>query len=200
MDGGSWTGCSNNLYCSSDPERQREPIVKILDPLLKWLILGIRRLSESREQRKRVEEHTTKSRKALRENLGERLEQMMEVSWLITAPEYRKGGYATALVHVATDLADARGVSVWLASSNPVNEGFYIDLGFQTVGTFHLGTDNPSWKGPPVSIEIRAEETEGHDERETGRVDLGLCMILRLRARDISSMVSYAHNTQQKRF
>lgn len=39
-------------------------------------------------------------------------------------------------------------------SSNPVNQGFYHLLGFETAATFYLGTDNPTWRAPPIPIDI----------------------------------------------
>lgn len=100
---------------------------------------------------------------------------MVYVETLATHPDYQGRGYATALletvlfsaskdypvsfppttkVNVLQSQADIHGHSVYLHTSNPANIGFYGLFGFEDVGGVLLGSDNPSWKGPPIRFAL----------------------------------------------
>ncbi|GJE95595.1 GNAT family N-acetyltransferase [Phanerochaete sordida] len=164
LDRAAWTiEHGQSVIIVSDPAQKRRPLSKFFSPIYRSLVRGIRGVYQNKEQNKRSKEFVGKMEKAIEDTIGDRLAEMFEVSSLVTAPAYRRRGYATALVHVATDAADARGAPTWLASSNTVNRGFYHSLGFATVATFYLGTDNPAWKAPPVPIDIMVREPKEMD-------------------------------------
>jgi hypothetical protein len=50
--------------------------------------------------------------------------------------------------------ADENTRAIWLASSNVMNRGLYNSLGFRIVDTIELGKYNPSWKLPPVMVDV----------------------------------------------
>ncbi|GJE95605.1 GNAT family N-acetyltransferase [Phanerochaete sordida] len=137
-----------------DPARQEDAVDKIINAIHNRLVRGLNQLTYSKEQRLRSAEFGTKMRKAIRDTLGERTAYMIEVGSLATSPECQGRGYASSLVRVATNLADARGVPSWLVSSNTANRGFYHSLGFEVVTTFHVGDGNPTWTAAPVPVDI----------------------------------------------
>lgn len=165
---GIWDRCAwtihhgKSVIIINDPRVRRGPLAKILDSLYRRLFRGIRGAFQSKEQKQRSKEFMTKMERSVEEHIGDRLNEMFEIGSLVTAIEYRGRGYATALVRVATDLADFRGASTWLASSNTVNRGFYHSLGFQIIDTFYLGGENPSWNGKHIPIDIMVREPRGH--------------------------------------
>ncbi|EKM56557.1 uncharacterized protein PHACADRAFT_253756 [Phanerochaete carnosa HHB-10118-sp] len=172
-DEAAWTvNRGESLIGLGDPTRKESPLDKVLGSLFVQLIKGIRDLAESKEQRKRSTEFMNKAMNTAKEVLGDRTTKMIEVSGLATTPERQGRGYATALAHLATDLADARGVQSWLMSSNTINRGFYHELGFEIVATFYVGNDNPTWNEPPVPIDIMVREPKGAsssvDEKAVG--------------------------------
>ncbi|EKM52841.1 uncharacterized protein PHACADRAFT_212048 [Phanerochaete carnosa HHB-10118-sp] len=141
-----------------DPTRKKRPLDKVVNFLYVQLTQGIRGLTESKEQRKCVAELTSKGGCALKEALGDEISRMFEVSSLSTIPERQGRGYATALVHLVTDLTDAKGLRSLLISSNTINRPFFRELGFEIVGAVCLGNDNPTWKEPPVTVDIMVRE------------------------------------------
>lgn len=99
---------------------------------------------------------------------------MFFIQLIATMPAYRRHGYASALVNMATAeastshpqlensshythlllQADTQGRASWLVSSNISNEPFYNSLGFSTRANVILGDDNPTWHKPPVVVKI----------------------------------------------
>ena len=115
--------------------------------------------------------------KALGSTIADKLDDMLLISALATAPECQGKGYASTLVRMATSLvrtfptstsvivcasdpvhgrsqADAQGRAVWLGSSNLKNLEFYNSLGFYTVYRISLGLNNPTWTEPPVLVDL----------------------------------------------
>lgn len=134
-----------NKDCKSD---------KNIEKLLR-LISGILvRIGYSKEQRKRLEEVQTKITALIEESLGVDALSMRVINSLATAPEYQGRGYGGALVDEVTRRADAEGRSSYLISSNTANTEFYNSHGFFTLAETVVGNNNPTWKGPPISMPL----------------------------------------------
>ncbi|GJE95601.1 GNAT family N-acetyltransferase [Phanerochaete sordida] len=143
-----------------DPQRTPGPLVRTLDralaAALAWTFTGV--------QLKRRTEYKTKRGAALQGALGARMQEMLSVGGLATHPAWQGRGYASALVRVVADLADARGAACWLVSSNVGNRAFYRARGFEVVRTFVIGEADAAWGKPPVPIEIMVREPRGRGE------------------------------------
>ena len=51
--------------------------------------------------------------------------------------------------------AQKEGRATWLGSTNvAANTGFYNALGFQTVDTFYVGGENPTWTEGPLPMAL----------------------------------------------
>ncbi|KAI0700774.1 hypothetical protein BC835DRAFT_366192 [Cytidiella melzeri] len=110
----------------------------------------------SEEQQKRVNEWTKTSERVADETLGESRKDMAYIALLATKPIQQGRGYASALVKMAVDEADAQGRITWLLSSNIANTGFYNSHGFIAKAKITLGEDNPTWNRPPVEICLKS--------------------------------------------
>ncbi|RDX44703.1 hypothetical protein OH76DRAFT_1559523 [Lentinus brumalis] len=140
-------GDSNLSYCVSGEKRA--------GPLVLWvhtLFNGFK----SAELRKRETEIGTKLRAMFKSALGDRVNEMMELAGLATAPEKQGRGYATALVKALNDMADARGCAVFVITDDA--KWFYEELGYVVVAEDWAGVDNPKWKGDPVPVRLMVRE------------------------------------------
>lgn len=131
---------------------------------LKWL-LGVvykknRSLFSSKEALKRRTDYDAKLEAIIGDKIGDKskLEGMMYVPLVMTAPESQGRGYASTLLARVTALADSMKLSAWLVSSNIANEPFYNKHGFKTVGTFTVGDDNPTWTKGPIVVQVMLRE------------------------------------------
>ncbi|KAI0706890.1 hypothetical protein C8T65DRAFT_740445 [Cerioporus squamosus] len=111
---------------------------------------------KSTEARKREKEVVTKLRAMIKSALGERVNDMMELTGLATAPAAQGHGYATALVRVLNEIADAKGRAVYVFTDDA--KWFYEELGYVLVAEDWAGVDNPKWTGDPVPLRIMVRE------------------------------------------
>ncbi|CDO68708.1 hypothetical protein BN946_scf184652.g35 [Trametes cinnabarina] len=88
----------------------------------------------------------------LRSAFGDRVDSLIELQGLVTAPESQGHGYGTALMHFANALADAQGRGVYIFTTEAYT--FYETVGYTVVEEDVLGKDNPKWAGDPVHIRI----------------------------------------------
>ncbi|EJF55769.1 hypothetical protein DICSQDRAFT_72947, partial [Dichomitus squalens LYAD-421 SS1] len=88
----------------------------------------------------------------VKDNLGDRYADMIEITHLGTSPEKQGLGYGTALVKVVTDIADGQGLAVTLITTDAYR--FYEFVGFELVAEKLVGVDNPTWDGAPVPIRL----------------------------------------------
>ncbi|KIP08590.1 hypothetical protein PHLGIDRAFT_117096 [Phlebiopsis gigantea 11061_1 CR5-6] len=150
----AWTihGDSFIIFHSTrdDKERMKTP----LDKILRFLVSRLIGMFPEQETSKRHAEFASKREAAISASLGDEVHNMVYIDNLITMREARGRGYASALVHMVTELADKEGRGAWLVSSNIANERFYNSLGFTTVERFTVGENNPAWDKPPVPIDI----------------------------------------------
>ncbi|KAI0700764.1 hypothetical protein BC835DRAFT_363837 [Cytidiella melzeri] len=116
----------------------------------------------SEEQRRRLDEWLKTSERVADETLGTSRKDMAYIATLATAPAQQGRGYASALVKMVVDEADAQGRMTWLMSSNIANTGFYNDHGFITKAKIILGQDNPTWDRPPVVICLMVRNVGTH--------------------------------------
>lgn len=140
-----------------DPNRKLGPIDRLLDYLAIRIFLRVlRSCTRSKEQKIRGEEHDWKYSEALEYAIPEESRQdMFFIGDVATVPSKQGHGYATTLLRVALDQADAQGRSTWLYSSNTkANTGYYNYLGFETVAEVTLGDENPTWRQEPVITAI----------------------------------------------
>ena len=109
-----------------------------------------------------------KSKQAMKEALGSRVDDMVCLHTLYTKPAKQGRGYASALVREVTKIvrspytdlcllisvsqADEQQRATFLFSSNIANTGFYNSVGFVEKGRFVLGEDDPTWKEDPVIV------------------------------------------------
>ncbi|RDX44722.1 hypothetical protein OH76DRAFT_1046452 [Lentinus brumalis] len=135
----------------------REPGEKRADSLIIY-IASLFNPFKSAELRKRETEIGTKLRTMFKSALGDRVNDMMELAGLATAPEKQGRGYATALVKFLNDMADARGRAVYLITDDA--KWFYEELGYVLVAEDWAGVDNPKWKGDPVPVRIMVREPQ----------------------------------------
>ncbi|KAI0700775.1 hypothetical protein BC835DRAFT_367096 [Cytidiella melzeri] len=124
----------------------------------------------SQEQQRRLNDWVQTSERIANETLGDSRKDMAYLALLATTPVKQGRGYASALVKMVVEEADAQGRMVWLMSSNIVNTGFYNSHGFVTKVKITVGEDNPTWDRPPVVIclmvrNVGAISTEGHFQR-----------------------------------
>ncbi|KJA13013.1 hypothetical protein HYPSUDRAFT_50041, partial [Hypholoma sublateritium FD-334 SS-4] len=110
------------------------------------------------EQKKRADEQARKLKVVVEETIGNRLPTMMYVDILATDSHSQGRGYGGVLLEAINDLADSCSRALFLQSSNILNEAFYNSHGFQTVGTYYLGDDNPEWTGNPIPIQLMVRE------------------------------------------
>ncbi|KAI9000911.1 hypothetical protein BD414DRAFT_473072 [Trametes punicea] len=107
---------------------------------------------DTRELIKRKKEFVSKVGIMVKDAFGERVAEMYEIGVLGTAPEAQGRGYGSALVTKVTDMGDAEGRDVWVVTADAYS--FYETLGFITIRTMTLGTEDPKWDGKPVMIYI----------------------------------------------
>ncbi|KAF6762188.1 hypothetical protein DFP72DRAFT_878212 [Ephemerocybe angulata] len=83
---------------------------------------------------------------------------MLHIPLIATSPECQGHGYGSALLAKVTNLADSKGLSSWLVSSNILNEPFYNSHGFKAVGDIHLGEGNLNWNKDPIFFQVMIRE------------------------------------------
>ncbi|RPD62150.1 hypothetical protein L227DRAFT_609997 [Lentinus tigrinus ALCF2SS1-6] len=127
-------------------------------PFLPW-ILPLFRAAEPAELQKRKTEFIEKVKAMIQDAFGEHVEDMLEVQGLATAPEKQGREYATALMKIVTDMADAQGRETFVITADAY--GFYETLGFKVVRQELLGVDNPKWQGAPVTLYIMLRKQFG---------------------------------------
>ncbi|GJE95587.1 GNAT family N-acetyltransferase [Phanerochaete sordida] len=158
----SWTINHGESYLRlGDPLHKKSRLARVVERVVGVLLVGLL----TAEQKKRHGEFLRKLRAALEELFGDELERMVELTSIATAPERQGRGYASALVHIVTDLADARGVDSWVVSSNTANRGFYGSFGYKLARTIYLGGDDPTWEKPPVAVDIMVRKPKSMREK-----------------------------------
>ncbi|TFK85839.1 hypothetical protein K466DRAFT_174404 [Polyporus arcularius HHB13444] len=108
------------------------------------------------EQRRK--EIITKSQALLEAAIGERVDELFEVQRLATVPAKQGRGYATALISVVHDLADAQGRATYVFTGDTWK--FYESVGYKLVGEDWFGNDNPKYHGPPGPIRLMLREPQ----------------------------------------
>ncbi|KAF8069256.1 hypothetical protein FPV67DRAFT_1115472 [Lyophyllum atratum] len=139
-------------YGSDKPER--DPVVKLAHWLTKNLVQKRDRMVRDPEAKKRQQELRDKTREAVRQAIGDRIDRMWLLDGIWIDPASQGQGYGGALVGAVTMLADRTGHTTWLKSSNLENTAFYNKHGFETIHTMLLGDDNPTWQKKPIPISI----------------------------------------------
>ncbi|KAH9936883.1 uncharacterized protein BXZ73DRAFT_100298 [Epithele typhae] len=94
--------------------------------------------------------------KLRQEAVGERAEEMIELTGLATAPEKQGRGYASALMHALHEIADENGLAIWLATTDAM--GFYALFGYKLAAEGWIGQENPEWDGGPIPVRIMIRE------------------------------------------
>ncbi|KAI0650644.1 hypothetical protein C8Q79DRAFT_998441 [Trametes meyenii] len=123
------------------------PVLPILAPLFKSF--------DSDELRKRKQEFAAKLIKMLKEAFDSKVEDMIEVQALATAPEKQGRGYGTTLMEFVNAKADRVNRAVWLLTSDA--HGFYERVGYSVLAHEVIGDSNPKWHGEPVHLRIVSE-------------------------------------------
>ncbi|KAI0677443.1 hypothetical protein C8Q78DRAFT_1074140 [Trametes maxima] len=139
-------GVSSNL-----PGVPQGPVLPIFVPLFKSF--------DSDELRKRKRELAVKLVKMLKEAFDSKVEDMIEVQALATAPERQGRGYGTALMEFVNAKADRESRAVWLLTSDA--HGFYERVGYSTLAHEVIGDSNPEWHGEPVHLRIMYRAPKG---------------------------------------
>ncbi|PCH33449.1 hypothetical protein WOLCODRAFT_111854, partial [Wolfiporia cocos MD-104 SS10] len=121
-------------------------------------MLGLFTRLISAEQRKRREEGNDKLEAFIKNKFGDKINEMLRLHLLATAPDKCGHGYAKKLVEVVTAQADNECRSTWLLSSNVANTKFYERFGFITVGEVSLGESNPTWTDAPIIMPVMVRE------------------------------------------
>ncbi|RDX44754.1 hypothetical protein OH76DRAFT_1408834 [Lentinus brumalis] len=126
-------------------------------PPFSWIV-SLLGLLGSRELRKRRKEIIAKSHALLEAAIGERVDELFEVQRLATVPAKQGRGYATALISVVHDLADAQGRATYVFTGDTWK--FYESVGYKLVGEDWFGNDNPKYHGPPGPIRLMLREPQ----------------------------------------
>lgn len=103
----------------------------------------------TKEQQKRDKEAHEKEQATVAKHLGDRVSNLISLDNLATAVKAQRKGYASALVVHLTDLADKQGRGVWLFTHERT-VSFYAQHGFERIGHFVVGDNNPTWTEKPV--------------------------------------------------
>ncbi|PSR75051.1 hypothetical protein PHLCEN_2v9381, partial [Hermanssonia centrifuga] len=153
-----WTiNGGESIMISALDLKPKKPVDKLIDVVFPFVSEPL--LLRSKQQKKRVKEFRQKMKKSIDGSIGDRIDTMLAVSSLVTAPAHQGHGYATRLVQMVTAEADKRGWATWLGSSNvAVNTEFYNSLGFFTVDRIFLGDSDRTWKEPPVPADLMVRE------------------------------------------
>ncbi|KZT67083.1 hypothetical protein DAEQUDRAFT_729494 [Daedalea quercina L-15889] len=131
------------------PGRKRGLVERVLERIS----MAMATLGVSAEQQRRIEERYSKSKAAVEEAFGDRLDHMFQMAGLATHPDKQGRGYGKALMTLANAKADQLGVASYIKTSAG-NVAFYESCGYVVVGRFTLGDDNPNWTRPPVALFI----------------------------------------------
>ncbi|PAV21307.1 hypothetical protein PNOK_0393400 [Pyrrhoderma noxium] len=102
--------------------------------------------------RRRYHELELKVKAAIKDNLGDSVEETVYIDGLATKPAAQGQGYASALMRAVLFTADIRNRSVYLFTGNSNNIAFYETFGYKAVTQFELGKDDPSWEETPVIV------------------------------------------------
>ncbi|KAI0677442.1 hypothetical protein C8Q78DRAFT_90409 [Trametes maxima] len=116
------------------------------------MLVPILTLFHTKELKSRQTEVAKKLTKMLKAAFGDRLEDMIEVSGLVTTPAKQGLGYGTMLMHHVNDWADKKKRGVWLFTTDAY--GFYETVGYSIVQEDVAGADDPTWEGDPVPLRI----------------------------------------------
>ncbi|KAI0706865.1 hypothetical protein C8T65DRAFT_651150 [Cerioporus squamosus] len=117
-----------------------------------WILSLVNALA-NREVRKRKNEYITKAKALIDTAIGEKAsEDLFEVQGLGTVPEKQGRGYATALISVVHDMADAQGRATFVLTGDAWK--FYESVGYKLIGEDWFGNDNPKYHGSPGPIRL----------------------------------------------
>ncbi|KAI0065988.1 hypothetical protein BV25DRAFT_1913400 [Artomyces pyxidatus] len=118
-------------------------------PFAKDLLNRILLLFITSQQRRRLQEVTSKHEAALEAVIGDQADKYFHVDVLFTHPKYQGQGFASTLLNTVLQIADEAGRPVWLGSSDVPNTAFYESFGFKKVADIVIGDDDPDQKGEP---------------------------------------------------
>jgi len=135
--------------------RWKRIVESITSAIKNALITALMSLN-SKEQKLRATEYGEKLGAAIQEAFGSQIDNMMSLDGLGTAPSKQGLGYASALVEIVANRADALALRTWVITAHQTTS-FYQQFGFVIVKEFPVGEDNPRWNEPPcvVSLMIR---------------------------------------------
>ncbi|KZS94998.1 hypothetical protein SISNIDRAFT_36073 [Sistotremastrum niveocremeum HHB9708] len=108
--------------------------------------------------KKRKRELKSAHDKAVRSALGDRVDEMMYIHLLATAPLCQGQGLGGQLLDCAGELADIQGRAIWLISSGLQNVPFYNAHGFETVGEMVIGNTDRKWGRGPIYCPLMVRE------------------------------------------
>ncbi|KAH9899774.1 hypothetical protein C8Q73DRAFT_333970 [Cubamyces lactineus] len=107
---------------------------------------------DSDELTKRKRKFGSKVGQMLQASFGDQTANMLEIRGLATASDKRRRGYATMLMHLAHEMSDAQGRAAFAVTTDA--HGFHGEVGYTTVRGDSIRSDNRSWHGPAVRIDI----------------------------------------------
>ncbi|RPD54390.1 hypothetical protein L226DRAFT_617849 [Lentinus tigrinus ALCF2SS1-7] len=126
-------------------------------PPFTW-ILFLTVKAGGREMRKRKHEFITKAMALIKTAIGDKVEDCFEVQGLGTVPEKQGHGYATALISIVHEMADAQGRATYVITGDAWK--YYESVGYKLIGEDWFGADNPNWHGPPGPIRLMLREPQ----------------------------------------
>ncbi|PCH33470.1 hypothetical protein WOLCODRAFT_160089 [Wolfiporia cocos MD-104 SS10] len=141
---------------SNTVPRRRKLVNQLFSSVIRS-ILQMYAMLNTKQQKKRSEEMSTKLQSAQKEALKGREGDLISLNLLATAPQKQGRGYASVLVDRLTAIADAQRRGIWLLT-NLYTTGFYERFGFVTIKDIVLGDDDPTWTKAPVIVCIMLRE------------------------------------------